>query len=62
VIRDWFEGYFAALDARQRLEIINPVQTKVHKYLGNRVRARSSADRGRPSTSGGSLNGTRSSS
>jgi hypothetical protein len=37
VIRDWFEGYFDALDTRQRLEIINPVQTKVHKYLGNLV-------------------------
>jgi hypothetical protein len=35
VIRDWFEGYFEALDPRQR--IINPVQTKVHKYLGNQV-------------------------
>jgi hypothetical protein len=37
VIRDWFDGYFEALDQRQRLEIINPVQTKVHKYLGNLV-------------------------
>ena len=37
MIRDWFEGYFDALDTRQRLEIINPVQTKVHKYLGNQV-------------------------
>jgi hypothetical protein len=37
VIRDWFDGYFDALDTRQRLEIINPVQTKVHKYLGSQV-------------------------
>lgn len=37
VIRDWFDGYFEPLDPRQRLEIINPVQTKVHKYLGNQV-------------------------
>lgn len=37
VIRDWFDGYFEPLDPRQRLEIINPVQTKVHKYLGNLV-------------------------
>jgi len=37
VIRDWFDGYFDPLDPRQRLEIINPVQTKVHKYLGNLI-------------------------
>jgi len=37
VIRDWFDGYFDDLDPRLRLEIINPVQTKVHKYLGSRV-------------------------
>jgi hypothetical protein len=37
VIRQWFEGYFQALDQRFQLEIINPVQTKVHKYLGSRV-------------------------
>jgi hypothetical protein len=37
LIRDWFDGYFDALEPRQRLEIINPVQTKVHKYLGNTV-------------------------
>ena len=32
-----FEGYFESPDLRQRLEIINPVQTKVHKCLGNLV-------------------------
>jgi DNA helicase HerA-like ATPase len=37
IVRDWFDGYFDELDARLRLEIINPVQTKVHKYLGSRV-------------------------
>ncbi len=37
VIRHWFDGYFEDLDPRLRLEIINPVQTKVHKYLGSRV-------------------------
>jgi hypothetical protein len=37
VIRQWFDGYFQALDHRFQLEIINPVQTKVHKYLGSRV-------------------------
>ncbi|MGI9149644.1 MAG: type IV secretory system conjugative DNA transfer family protein, partial [Chloroflexota bacterium] len=37
VIRQWFEGYFQSLDQRFQLEIINPVQTKVHKYLGSRV-------------------------
>ena len=37
VIRQWFDGYFEPLDRRYQLEIINPVQTKVHKYLGSRV-------------------------
>src|SRR5258708_23554772 len=37
VIRQWFEGYFEPLERRYQLEIINPVQTKVHKYLGSRV-------------------------
>jgi hypothetical protein len=36
-LRQWFDGYFADLESRQRLEIINPVQTKVHKYLGSLV-------------------------
>ena len=36
-IRHWFDGYFEPLELRQRLEIINPVQTKVHKYLGSKV-------------------------
>jgi hypothetical protein len=36
-LRQWFDGYFADLEPRQRLEIINPVQTKVHKYLGSLV-------------------------
>jgi len=37
VIRHWFEGYFEALDPKLRMEVINPVQTKVHKYLGSQV-------------------------
>ena len=37
VIRHWFDGYFEPLERRYQLEIINPVQTKVHKYLGSRV-------------------------
>jgi hypothetical protein len=37
VIRQWFDGYFDPLERRYQLEIINPVQTKVHKYLGSRV-------------------------
>jgi hypothetical protein len=37
VIRQWFDGYFEPLERRYQLEIINPVQTKVHKYVGNRV-------------------------
>ncbi len=37
VIRQWFDGYFEPLGRRYQMEIINPVQTKVHKYLGSRV-------------------------
>ncbi|HTD77416.1 MAG TPA: hypothetical protein VK898_07260, partial [Chloroflexota bacterium] len=37
VIRQWFDGYFEPLERRYQLEIINPVQTKVHKYLGSWV-------------------------
>jgi hypothetical protein len=37
IIRQWFDGYFDPLERRYQLEIINPVQTKVHKYLGSRV-------------------------
>src|SRR5207253_3674751 len=37
IVRDWVDGYFDELDPRLRLEVINPVQTKVHKYLGSRV-------------------------
>jgi len=37
IVRDWFDGYFDELDPRLRLEIINPVQTKVHKYMGSRM-------------------------
>jgi hypothetical protein len=37
VIRQWFDGYFEPLERRYQMEIINPVQTKVHKYLGSRV-------------------------
>ena len=37
VIRQWFDGYFEPLERRYQLEIINPVQTKVHRYLGSRV-------------------------
>ncbi len=36
-IGQWFDDYFDPLDPRLRLEIINPVQTKVHKYLGSVV-------------------------
>ena len=37
MIPHWFETYFEPLDPRVRLEIINPVQTKVHKYLASRA-------------------------
>jgi hypothetical protein len=37
VIRQWFDSYFEPLERRYQLEIINPVQTKVHKYLGSRA-------------------------
>ncbi len=36
-IRHWFDSYFEPLDPHLRQEIINPVQTKVHKYVGSRV-------------------------
>ena len=36
-IRHWFSSYFEPLDLRHRQEIINPVQTKVHKYAGSKV-------------------------
>jgi hypothetical protein len=36
-IRQWFNGYFEPLERKHQLEIINPVQTKVHKYLGSLV-------------------------
>jgi hypothetical protein len=36
-IRQWFDGYFEPLERRYQLEIINPVQTKVHKYAGSLV-------------------------
>ena len=36
-IAEWFEMYFEDLDPKQRLEIINPVITKVHRYLGSKV-------------------------
>jgi hypothetical protein len=39
-IARWFDDYFDALDPRLRLEIINPVQTKVHRYLGSKVARR----------------------
>lgn len=40
VVRDpltvrWWSGYFASLDRRQRIDIINPVQTKVQKFAGS---------------------------
>jgi hypothetical protein len=37
VIRHWFDGYFQSLDQRFQLEIINPVLTKIHRYMGDRV-------------------------
>ena len=37
VIHQWFDGYFEPLERRYQLEIINPVQTKVHKYAGSLV-------------------------
>ena len=36
-IKQWFDDYFDALDTRLRQEVINPVQTKVHRYLGSLV-------------------------
>jgi hypothetical protein len=39
-IRGWFNDYFEPLDPPRRTDIINPVLTKVHKYLGSRVARR----------------------
>jgi hypothetical protein len=36
-IKHWFSSYFDPLDLRHRQEIINPVQTKVHRYTGSKV-------------------------
>jgi hypothetical protein len=36
-IKHWFSSYFDPLEVRHRQEIINPVQTKVHKYVGGKV-------------------------
>jgi hypothetical protein len=36
-IKHWFSSYFDPLELRHRQEIINPVQTKVHKYVGSKV-------------------------
>lgn len=37
VIRGWWSGYFERLDRRLQLEIINPVQTKVSRFAGQRA-------------------------
>jgi hypothetical protein len=37
VIKHWFNSYFDPLELRHRQEIINPVQTKVHRYAGSKV-------------------------
>ena len=39
-IKHWFSSYFDPLELRHRQEIINPVQTKVHKYAGSKVARR----------------------
>jgi hypothetical protein len=36
-IKHWFNSYFDPLELRHRQEIINPVQTKVHRYAGSKV-------------------------
>jgi hypothetical protein len=36
-IKQWFDDYFDPLEPRLRQEVINPVQTKVHRYLGSVV-------------------------
>ncbi len=36
-IKHWFSSYFDPLELRHRQEIINPVQTKVHKFAGSKV-------------------------
>ena len=48
-IKHWFSSYFDPLELRHRQEIINPVQTKVHRYAGSKVRERSLDSRDRRS-------------
>ena len=36
-IGHWFSSYFQPLELHHRQEIINPVQTKVHKYVGSKI-------------------------
>src|SRR5947209_9891414 len=36
-IKHWFTSYFDPLELRHRQEIINPVQTEVHKCAGSKV-------------------------
>jgi len=36
-IAEWFGTYFEGLEPKQRLEIINPVITKVRRYMGSKV-------------------------
>lgn len=37
VIRGWWSSYFEPLDRRLRIEIINPVQTKISRFAGQRI-------------------------
>ena len=37
ILSAWWQTYFESLDPRLRTEIINPVQTKVQRFVGSRV-------------------------
>jgi hypothetical protein len=37
IVRNWWATYFLALDRKHQLEIVNPVQTKVHRYAVSEV-------------------------
>jgi hypothetical protein len=36
-VRGWWTRYFASLDRRLQLEVVNPVQTKVQRFAGDRL-------------------------
>ena len=37
VVRGWWRCYYDPMDRKQQLEIVNPVQSKIHRYAGNEL-------------------------